>query len=263
VTEQASSIPLSAPATSSSRPSTDLPTPGRALAIGAHSDDVEFGCGGTLAKWAAAGAAVHLLVLTDGSKGTWDPDADLTELVATRRREQEAAASELGLTGVEILDIPDGELQSGIAERARVVAAIRRIRPDLVLGHDPWKRYRLHPDHRHAGWLVLDGVVAARDHHYFPDQGLPAHRPERILLFEAEEVDHLERVGPELDAKVRALLCHRSQWRSTMGIEPEGRHRAAEQAAFEARVRDEAEAEAAGRGPGIGPAEGFKLIDKV
>jgi LmbE family N-acetylglucosaminyl deacetylase len=231
------------------------------LAIGAHSDDVEFGCGGTLAKWAAAGTAVHLLVLTDGSKGTWDPDADLTALVATRRREQEEAAAELGVKGVEILDIPDGELQSGLHERALVVAAIRRTRPDVVLGHDPWKRYRLHPDHRHAGWLVLDGVVAARDHHYFPEQGLPAHRPARVLLFEAEVVDHLERVGPALDAKVRALLRHHSQWRSTMGIEPEGPHRAAEQAAFEARVRGEADE--AGRGAGIGPAEGFKLIDKV
>ncbi|MDQ6852514.1 MAG: PIG-L family deacetylase [Actinomycetota bacterium] len=231
------------------------------LAIGAHSDDVEFGCGGTLAKWAAAGAAVHLLVLTDGSKGTWDPDADLAALVATRRREQEAAASVLGLTGVEILDVPDGELQSGLAERGLVAAAIRRIRPDVVLGHDPWKRYRLHPDHRHAGWLVIDGVVAARDHHYFPEQGLPAHRPERILLFEAELVDHLERVDQELDAKARALLSHRSQWRSTMRIDPEGPDRAAEQAAFEARVRGEADQ--AGRGAGIGPAEGFKLIDKV
>jgi LmbE family N-acetylglucosaminyl deacetylase len=181
--------------------------------------------------------------------------------VATRRREQQAAAAALGLTGVEFLDVPDGELQSGLAERALVVAAIRRIRPDVVLGHDPWKRYRLHPDHRHAGWLVLDGVVAARDHHYFPDQGLPAHRPERILLFEAEVVDHLETVGPQLDAKVRALLSHHSQWRSTMGIDPEGPQWEAERASFETRVRGEADA--AGRAAETGPAEGFKLIDKV
>lgn len=244
-----------------SEPSINLPAPERVLAIGAHSDDVEFGCGGTLAKWAAGGAAVHLLVLTDGSKGTWDPDADLAALVATRRREQEAAAVELGLAGVEILDLPDGELGSGLTERARVTAAIRRIRPDVVLGHDPWKRYRLHPDHRHAGWLLLDGVVAARDHHFFPDQGLPAHRPDRLLLFEAEEVDHLERIDGQLDAKVRALLCHHSQWRSTMGIDPDGAEVEAQREAFVARVRGEAET--AGQEAGTGPAEGFKLIDKV
>jgi LmbE family N-acetylglucosaminyl deacetylase len=231
------------------------------LAVGAHSDDVEFGCGGTLAKWAAAGTAVHLLVLTDGSKGTWDPDADLTALVVTRRREQEEAATELGLAGVEMLDLPDGELLSGLAERAVVCEAIRRIRPDLVLGHDPWKRYRLHPDHRHAGWLVLDGVVAARDHHFFPDQGLPPHRPERLLLFEAEEADHLERIEGHVDAKVRALLRHHTQWRSTMEIDAGGPEEEIQREAFVTRVR--AEAEDAGREAGIGPAEAFRLIDKV
>jgi LmbE family N-acetylglucosaminyl deacetylase len=249
------------PSTSLSPLSRDLPTPGRVLAIGAHSDDVEFGCGGTLAKWAAAGTTVHLLVLTNGSKGTWDADADLAALVATRRREQEAAAAELGVAGVEILDLPDGELFSGLAERAVVCAAIRRIGPDVVLGHDPWKRYRLHPDHRHAGWLVLDGVVAARDHHFFPDQGLPPHRPDLVLLFEAEEVDHVERIDGQIDAKVRALLCHRSQWRSTMRIDAGAPEEALQRDAFEARVR--AEAEDAGREAAPGPAEGFKLIDKV
>jgi LmbE family N-acetylglucosaminyl deacetylase len=244
-----------------SPPSTDLPTPSRVLAVGAHSDDVEFGCGATLAKWAAAGAAVHLLVLTDGSKGTWDPNADLAALVATRRREQEAAASELGLTGFEILDLPDGELGGGLGERAQVSAAIRRIRPDVVVGHDPWKRYRLHPDHRHAGWLVLDSVVAARDHHFFPEQGLPPHRPGRLLLFEAEEVDHVERIDGHLDAKIRALLCHHSQWRSTMGIDPDGTEVDIQREAFAARLRGEAEA--AGQRSGTGPAEAFKLIDKV
>lgn len=241
--------------------STDLPTPRRVLAIGAHPDDVEFGCGATLAKWAAAGAEAHLLVLTDGSKGTWNPDADLAELVATRHREQEEAAAVIGLAEVEFLDLPDGELASGLAERARVSKAIRRTRPDVVLGHDPWKRYRLHPDHRHAGWLVLDGVVAARDPHFFPDQGVPPHRPSRILLFEAEEVDHLEQVDRHVDTKIRALLCHRSQWPSTMQIDAGAPDSDTQLEGFVGRVR--AEAAGAGEGARIGPAEGFKLLDKV
>jgi LmbE family N-acetylglucosaminyl deacetylase len=244
-----------------SPPSTDLPAPARALAIGAHSDDVEFGCGATLAKWAAGGAEVHLLVLTDGSKGTWDPDADPRALVATRRREQEAAAAVLGLAGVEFLGVPDGELGSGLAERARVCEAIRRTRPEIVLGHDPWKRYRLHPDHRHAGWLLLDGVVAARDHHFFPEQDVAPHRPGRLLLFEAEEVDHLEQVDRHVETKIRALLCHRSQWPSTMRIDAEAPDGEAQLEGFVGRVR--AEAERVGGTAGIGLAEGFKLIDKV
>ena len=222
---------------------------------------MEFGCGATLAKWAAAGAAVTVLVLTDGSKGTWDRDADLAELVAARHREQHEAARVLGLVAVEFLDLPDGELGNGLAERALVCEAIRRLRPEVVLGHDPWKRYRLHPDHRHAGWLTLDGVVAARDHHFFPEQRLPAFRPSRILLFEAEEIDHIEPVDRHVETKIRALLCHRSQWPSTMRIDPRAPDGDAQLEGFVGRVR--AEAEAVGRGAGVGPAEGFKLLDKV
>ena len=71
---------------------------------------------------------------------------------------------------------------------------IRRLQPTVVLGHDPWKRYRLHPDHRHAGLLAVEGIVAARDPHFFPEQALPHHRPEALLLFEADEPDHVEDV---------------------------------------------------------------------
>jgi LmbE family N-acetylglucosaminyl deacetylase len=242
--------------------SVDLPAPARVLAIGAHSDDVEFGCGATLAKWAGAGTEVHLLVMTDGSKGTWDAHEDLAALVDTRRQEQKAAAAALGAAGVTFLDFVDGELAGGTDERAAVCEAVRRTQPQLVLGHDPWQRYRLHPDHRHAGFATLDGIVAARDHHFFPEQGLAPHRPERILLFEADAPDHVERIDAFLPAKVEALLCHHSQWRSTMGIDEGGARADAQRAAFEQRVVDTART--AGRALGRADAvEAFKLIADV
>src|SRR4029077_8843401 len=114
--------------------------------IAAHPDDVEFQCGATLAKWAAAGTVVHHLLLTDGSKGTWDPDADIDKLVAVRQDEQRAAARALGATGeVVFLGGVDGELDSTLDRRSEVARWIRRLRPTIVLGHDPWRRYRLHP----------------------------------------------------------------------------------------------------------------------
>src|SRR5580692_6961468 len=117
---------------------TNLSTPARALAIGAHPDDIEFGCGATLAKWAAAGTELFHLVLTDGSKGTWEADQDPTELVARRQLEQRAAARALGgRAAVVFLSWPDGELESGLRQRFQVAASIRRLRPDVVLGHDP------------------------------------------------------------------------------------------------------------------------------
>ena len=237
-----------------------IDTPARALAIAAHPDDVEFGCGATLAKWAANGCEISHLVCTDGSKGSWDPDEDAALLVATRRDEQRAASRALGGSGdVVFLDWTDGELESGVQQRWQVAYWIRRLRPDVVLGHDPWKRYRLHPDHRHAVFLAVDGVVAARDPHFFPEQSLAHHRPSALLLWEADEPDHFEDVTGHVDAKIAALLEHRSQLRSTMDIDDPADEAQVER--FRRHVLDRL----AGWGARIGVehAEAFKLIDRV
>ncbi|MBA3956503.1 MAG: PIG-L family deacetylase [Acidimicrobiia bacterium] len=198
----------------------NLEVPAVALAVGAHPDDVEFGCGATLAKWATAGCVVHHLICTDGSKGSWDPTEDTARLVVERQSEQRAAARALGAAGECVfLGWVDGELESGLRQRWELAYWIRRLRPQVVLGHDPWKRWRLHPDHRHAGFLAVEGVVAARDPHFFPEQELPHHRPTAMLLWEADEVDHVEDVGGHGDTKVAALLEHRSQYRSTHEID--------------------------------------------
>lgn len=242
-----------------SRWSRDLPTPTVALAVGAHPDDVEFGGGGTLAKWAADGCVVHHLVCTDGSKGTWDRHADLQELV--RRRQDEQRAAQRALAGeragtVRFLGVTDGELEVGLELRSAIARIIREIRPDVVLGHDPWKRYRLHPDHRAAGFLTLDAVVAARDPHFYPEHGLPHHRPRTILLWEADSPNHVEDVGETLTAKLTALHAHESQFESTMKASGHG-----DLAAFDARIGDRLRA--LGEPHGLAAAEVFHLIDDV
>ena len=239
--------------------STNLPTPRVALAVGAHPDDVEFGCGGTLAKWAADGCTVHHLVCTDGSKGTWDTTADVRALAERREAEQLAAAERLAgarAGEVRFLHVVDGELAPDVEQRREIALAIRELRPDVVLGHDPWKRYRLHPDHRAAGRLVCDAVVAARDPHFFPDLGVAHHRPDHLLLWEADEPDHAEDVTVAIDRKLEALEAHESQFESTMHAVDE-----AELAAFGQRIRDRL----AGLGApyGFGAAELFKRISDL
>ena len=240
--------------------STNLAVPARALAIGAHPDDVEFGCGGTLAKWADGGCQIFHLICTDGSKGSWSPDEDLASLVATRQEEQRAASRALGGTGeVVFLRWPDGELEAGLRQRWEVCYWIRRLRPDILLGHDPWKRYRLHPDHRAAGFLVVDGVVAARDPHFFPEQELPHHRPSSLLLWEADEPDHVEDIGDYFERKLEALLAHRSQYVTTMEIEANDPGDQLQR--FRRKMEDRAAEH--GSQAGIALGEQFKLIARL
>lgn len=214
----------------------ELAVPSSALAIGAHPDDVEFGCGGLLAKWAAQGCVVHHLVCTDGSKGTWDPHADTVELARRRQDEQREAARRLAGANageVRFLGYVDGELDSGLTQRGEVALVIRELTPQVVLGHDPWKRYRLHPDHRHAGLLACEGIVAARDPHFFPEHGVAHHRPDALLLWEADQPTHVEDVTGSVDTKLAALEAHESQFESTMKAVDDS-----EMDAFRRRIRD-------------------------
>ena len=248
----------------------DLPVPPSALAIGAHPDDIEFGCGATLAKWARAGCRIHHLVLTDGSKGSWNPDEDLDALIAARAVESRAAAAVIDGTDIDaalndrvlFLGRVDGELVNGDGERREVAAVIRRLSPAVVLAHDPWRRYRLHPDHRNAGFLSLDALVAARDPHFFPDLGIAPHRPEALLLFEADLPNHVEDVTGFEAVKIDALLCHASQGVSTMGFEPgPPGQRSPGLEVFAAKVRDQLSAHGALASIRLG--EAFHLINEL
>jgi LmbE family N-acetylglucosaminyl deacetylase len=241
--------------------SVNLEIPKRALAIGAHPDDIEFGCGGTLAKWASSGCEIFHLVCTDGSKGTWDPTTNQQSLVAERQLEQQRAARELGGThDVIFLGWPDGELRSGLEQRRQVAQWIRRLQPDVVLAHDPWKRYRLHPDHREAGFLATEGIVAARDPLFFPELDEAPHRPQSLLLFEPDEIDHYEDVTDHFVTKIRALLAHQSQFETTMHI---GDDATADTTTEEFVERQRQRLAATGEDVGIALAEPFKRMDQL
>ncbi len=233
-----------------------LPVPERALTIGAHTDDAEFGAGGTLAKWAREGCEISMIIVTDGSKGSWDPAVSSTELAKLRAAEQVAAAAELGATGDLIhLDYIDGELEYTMELRRRICEWIRRVRPNVVLSHDPWRRYMLHPDHRATGFGAIDGIVAARDHLFYPEMGLEKHRPDAILLWGADEPDYWEDIEPTFDVKIAALLCHSSQTRTTMNDASNGEEA---RAAFITRMKEWAARN--GEAVGLPQAECFKLL---
>ena len=205
------------------------------------------------------GVSCISLICTDGSKGTWDETADTDALVTIRQHEQREAARRLGATGeVFFLGAVDGELTSDLDMRREVARVIRITKPNVVLGHDPWKRWRLHPDHRNAGFLAVEGIVAARDPFFFPELDLPRHRPDALLLFESEEHNHVEDVTGFTEPKIEALLAHESQFETTMVItdDPDD-----ETAAFRDRELDQMREMAVGHQFEFG--EAFHRIDEL
>lgn len=189
--------------------------PRRALAIGAHPDDCEVGCGGTLAKLTAQGWDVTFIVCTNGNKGSHDLELSPYRLSELREEEQRAAAAVLGVNRVIFLRYNDGELEASPAMRAEMALYIRHFKPHVVFTHDPWRMYMLHPDHRVIGFAVVEGLVSARDHLYMPGLsqiGLTVWRPEVLYLWSAERPDYIEDISLTIDQKIQALQAHRSQF---------------------------------------------------
>ena len=194
--------------------------PASVLAVYGHPDDPEISAGGTLARWARAGATVWELICTKGEKGSQDPNQDCEALAATRIAETEKAATALGLAGHFHLDYGDGELRDDLEIRGRIVELVRRLKPEVVVCPDPTAvffgdRYFNHRDHREAGWVALDAIApAAGNPHYFPEAG-PVHAVGCAYLSGTLEPNAWVDVTDTVEAKIDALLCHRSQLRET------------------------------------------------
>jgi LmbE family N-acetylglucosaminyl deacetylase len=196
-----------------------LPAFRRVLVIAAHPDDMEFWCGGTLARYVAAGTRVDLVLCTSGDRGSADPHILATHLAEIREAEQRAAVAFLGLHSVTFLRHPDGDLAESAALRGDLVRQIRRHRPDLLITHDPinpFPPYVAHRDHRAAGRVALDAVYPdARDWHYFPEQialeGLRPHVTPNVWLMATTAPTFFVDISATLERKIAARLEHRSQ----------------------------------------------------
>jgi len=182
------------------------------LAFGPHPDDVELGCGGTLAALAARGSSFGIVDLTRGELGT----RGTPEL---RAREAAEAARILGARFRANLDLGDGDLRTDRAAQGLVVDAVRRARPRLVLA--PLVADR-HPDHVRASRLVSDASwyagLAKRE------TGLPPHRPDQVIFYAAyvfASPTFLVDVSTSFATKIAALRAYRSQFHDENSREPE------------------------------------------
>jgi LmbE family N-acetylglucosaminyl deacetylase len=224
--------------------------PDRVLAIYAHPDDPDVSCGGTLALFARQGSEVHVVLCTNGDKGTTDPTVDPAQLARRRAGECAEAAALLGLTELHVLGYGDGELKDDEVFRGELVAWIRRLRPTMVLCPDPTavffgEDYFNHRDHRVVGFAALDALSpAAALPLYFPEAG-PVHEVETVLLSGTLEPSVWVDVSSTIEDKAAAVSCHRSQFAD----EGEWAARAVRQRASED-----------GRQAGVAFAEGFRRL---
>ncbi len=181
----------------------------RVMAIGAHPDDVEILCGGTLFQFQQGRDQVSVCILTDGSAGHGKVQAD--KLVKIRKREAEAAAKVLGAK-LFWLGIRDEMLFDDEPTRLRLIEEIRKAGPDLIFCHS---RNDYHPDHQAGFQLAFAASFIAS----LPNVKTKSSALPKVPLI--YEMDTLAGIGfePEeyvdisrsLDKKLKMLMRHKSQ----------------------------------------------------
>jgi LmbE family N-acetylglucosaminyl deacetylase len=193
----------------------------RILVVAAHPDDVDFGSAGTIATWTDAGLEVSYCIATAGDAGGFDPAVPRSAIAGIRQEEQRKAAAAVGVTDVEFLGYPDGQLVVSIALRRDITRVIRRVRPDRMVVPSPERDlrnvYGSHPDHQATGEAALCAIYPdARNPYAHPEliaeEGLEAHTvPEVWVTSPNDRADHYVDISDTFDRKIAALRAHASQ----------------------------------------------------
>jgi LmbE family N-acetylglucosaminyl deacetylase len=195
--------------------------PVRILVITAHPDDVDYGAGGTVAGWTAAGHDVAYCIVTDGDAGGTDASVTRVEMAQLRREEQRKAAAVLGVSEVDFLGYPDGRVTASLELRRDLARVIRRFRPARVVTQSPLRdlrsMYASHPDHIATGEAAMCAVYPdARNEFAHPellaDEGLAPHTvAETWVMAPMGDGDHAVDITDAFDRKMAALWAHVSQ----------------------------------------------------
>ncbi len=185
------------------------------IAVGAHPDDVEIACGGTLAKLVTQGYRVGIIDLTDGEPTPRCPSPEV------RVAEADAAARTLGIAMRKILPLPNRRLFDGFEERVALATEFRRYRPKLVIGFGR-KTPMASPDHYQALLITDAAIFYSRltkwEEHF---GGLPVHTIAAHINFQLgfESVMHPEfgssvtvDITQHLEQKIASILCYQTQF---------------------------------------------------
>ncbi|MGH2643038.1 MAG: bacillithiol biosynthesis deacetylase BshB1, partial [Chitinophagaceae bacterium] len=178
------------------------------LAIAAHPDDIELGCSGAMMQEAEKGKKIGIVDLTNGELGTRGS-------AKTRREEADAAANVMKLNVREDIGLPDGFFENKPEHQIKVIQAIRKYRPEIVLTNAPHDR---HPDHGRASKLVYDscflsGLVKIKTE--WGGKAQQAWRPKQIFYFiQAHYIDpeFIIDISRVIERKKEAIRCFKTQF---------------------------------------------------
>ncbi len=184
------------------------------IAVGAHPDDVEIACGGTLARLVEQGYGVGIVDLTDGEPTPGCPDPHV------RRDEARAAATVLGVDTRVILDLPNRRLFDSFESRIALAKEFRKYRPRIVIGFGD-RTPLASPDHWQALQITEAAIFYSRltkwDEHF---DHLPVHKIDAQLhfrlAFESFAHDHpgqfVVDIGSTLEKKLASIACYATQF---------------------------------------------------
>jgi len=186
------------------------------LVISPHPAAIEFGIGGTVARWRKEGKEIVYVVCTNGDKGSSDPDMKPEVLAKIREKEQMAAAGILGVKNVIFLGHPDLGLKDTPEFKKEILRLILTYRPEIVATCDPFNPpYFSNPDHRVLGRVVLDAVwPTALAPNAYPDllkEGLRLHKVKKILLWQSASPNYRSDITGTFEQKMKAVNCMQSQ----------------------------------------------------
>lgn len=184
------------------------------VVFGAHPDDIEIGCGGTLIKLADTGRSVVLVDMVRGELGTRG---------SAQIREQEAAAAAeiLGATARENLELEDGNLRATAEAKHKVAEAVRRWKPRMVFL--PYWQDR-HPDHAHASELAYEGIFLAGLPRF--QTGQAAYRPTQLLYYMGWSEfapSFVVDITDQFERKMEAIFAYSTQFKRDASPDPQTR----------------------------------------
>lgn len=181
----------------------------RILAIGAHPDDIEIGCGGTIRLLADKGHEIKFVIVTSGEEGSLD--ADKEKLRRIRKAEAKQSANILGASEVLFLDEPDGLTHTTKESKLKLIRFIRDFKPNMAFIHSSHDCF---PDHQVVSQLSLAAIQGASGP-WYGEAGMSPHNIRDVFGFEVwnpiQSPQMTINIESSMDRKLKALGCHSSQ----------------------------------------------------